>query len=191
MSNRRKPSREFSSYNYVNNEVPGEVAGDGFVEISPGGTFTNTELVHAHQAGKLRSSKIEEIIIKTVHSSEKFKGIQRLMIIDFLKELLITQTGELKSKWQTMLREGKILKLRYFSQNLNAYIKKSETKSVVSFMGENVKEIKTITDSCLKELSRKQGVGKKTKNTKKKGRKSMNTKRKSSSNRKTKRPNKN
>ena len=57
MSNRRKPSREFSSYNYVNNEVPGEVAGDGFVEISPGGTFTNTELVHAHEAGKLKQIK--------------------------------------------------------------------------------------------------------------------------------------
>ena len=48
-----------------------------------------------------------------------------------------------------MLREGKILKLRYFSQNLNAYIKKSKIKSAVSFMGENVKEIKDkVKDLC-------------------------------------------
>ena len=38
-------------------------------------------------------------------------------------------------------------------------------------MGENVKEIKTATESCLKELSRKQGVGKKDLRILKKGRK--------------------
>ena len=145
MSYRRKsraPSRELSSFNIVNNEVPGEVLGDGFVEILPDGTIANTKFVHAHQAGKLRPDKIEEIIKDSVHKSDKFTVIQRLMVIDFLKELLTIQTGELKSKWQTMLRNGETLKLRYFSQTLNAYIKKSKTKSMVSFMGKNVKEIR-------------------------------------------------
>ena len=82
MSHRKSKSpQRILSFNNLNNEVPADIAGDGFVEIDRFGRIVDPEFVHAHEAGKLNPSQVEEIIIDSVHKSSQFTGEQRLMII--------------------------------------------------------------------------------------------------------------
>ena len=88
------------------------------------------EFVHAHEAGKLNVSQVEEIIIDSVHKSSQFTGEQRLIIIEFLKELLTNKTGVLKKKLHIMLRDGEKINLKFIPIHISAYIKKRSPESV-------------------------------------------------------------
>ena len=126
--------------------VPDGAKGNGFVMINSNGREVSDNMIGVEDAGKIKPSDIEKIVIRHVYGS----GVRenRVHIVSALKDFFSSPFG-LKRVWKDMILDGR----RVYPKGLGLFISIYSHKEGMEFLRDEMEFLNRVSVKCLQEFS--------------------------------------